>query len=63
MESIEVKRKKLELSRVELARKEQEFRIEERMEEIHRLEAMIEIQITKEQELKAEIEALIIKGI
>lgn len=62
MESIELKRKKLELSRVELARQEQEFKIEERMEEIGRLQSMIEIQTNKEQELKSEISALITKG-
>lgn len=57
--SIELKRKKLELSRVELARQEIELKIEERMEEVRRLEAMIEIQTNKETELKAEITALI----
>lgn len=61
-ESIELKRKKLELSRVELARQEQEFKIEERMEEVGRLQAMIEIQKNKEQELKSEISALLTKG-
>lgn len=58
MDSIEVKRKKLELSRVELARQEQEFKIEERMEEVNRLRSMIEIQKNKENELKAELLAL-----
>ena len=56
---MELKRKKLELSRVSLAREEQEFKIEERMEEIKRLQVMIEIQMKKEQELQAEITALI----
>ena len=59
---MELKRKKLELSRVSLAREEQEFKIEERMEEIKRLQAMIEIQVKKEQELQAEITALLTKG-
>ena len=59
---MELKRKKLELSRVSLAREEQEFKIEERMEEIKRLQAMIEIQMKKEQELQAEITALMNKG-
>lgn len=58
MSDIELKRKKLELSRVQLAREEQEFKIEERMEEIRRLESMIEIQKKKEQELKVEITTL-----
>lgn len=60
---MEIKRKKLELSRVSLAREEQEFKIEERMEEIKRLEAMIELQKKKEQELQAEITALQEKGV
>lgn len=59
---MELKRKKLELSRVQLAREEQEFKIEERMEEINRLNSMIEIQKNKEKELNAEITALISKG-
>ncbi len=60
--TLEVKRKKLELSRVELAREEQELKIEEKMEEIGRLEALIAIQTKKENELKAEITALLNKG-
>lgn len=56
---MELKRKRLELSRVSLAREEQEFKIEERMEEIKRLQSMIEIQMKKEQELQAEIAALL----
>lgn len=59
---MELKRKKLELSRVSLAREEQEFKIEERLEEIKRLQAMIEIQKKKEEELQAEITALVNKG-
>lgn len=62
MSDIELKRKKLELSRVQLAREEQEFKIEERMEEIKRLESMISLQMKKEEELKVEITALINKG-
>jgi len=61
MSTIEIKRKKLELSRVELARQEQEFKIEERMEEIGRLQSTINIQKNKEQELKSEIADLINK--
>jgi len=59
---IELKRKQLELSRVELARQEQELKIEERMEEIGRIEAMILIQKKKEEELKQEIQTLHSKG-
>lgn len=61
MDSIDVKRKKLELSRVELARQEQEFKIEERMEEVNRLKAMIEVQKNKENDLRVELAALINK--
>lgn len=60
--SIDLKRKKLELSRVQLAREEQELKIEERMEEIKRIESLIEIQKKKEDELTAEITALTNKG-
>lgn len=56
--SLELKRKQLELSRVQLAREEQELKIEERMDEINRLKSAIEIQIEKEEQLKAEIAAL-----
>lgn len=62
MSTIEIKRKKLELSRVQLAREEQELKIEERNEEITRLNAMITIQKNKEEELKAEIIILTNKG-
>lgn len=58
---MELRRKKLELSRVSLAKEEQEFKIEERMEEIRRLQAMIEIQKKKEEELQVEIEKLMEK--
>lgn len=60
--SIDIKRKNLELSRVQLARQEQELKIEERLEEIGRLQAMIDVQMKREQELKAEIAALSNKG-
>ena len=60
--SLEIRRKEFELARVELARQEQELKIEEKMDEIKRLEAMIVIQQNKETELKAEIAALKSKG-
>lgn len=56
--SLELRRKQLELMRVEMARKELEFKIEERMEEIKRVQDNIKIQIDKEAELKKEIEEL-----
>lgn len=52
---MELKRKKLELSRVTLAKLELEFKIEERKEEIKKLESMIAIQEQKEMELQKEI--------
>lgn len=56
--SLEAKRKQLELMRVEMARKELEFKIEERSEEIKRIQDNIKIQLEKEAELKKEIEQL-----
>lgn len=53
--SLDKKKKELELERVRLSRKELEFKIEERLEEIKRLEDHIKIQITKENELIKEI--------
>jgi len=53
--SIEVKKKKLELARIELGRQELEFKIEEKLEEIKRLEAHLEIQNTSVQKLKKEL--------
>jgi hypothetical protein len=55
MSKLDIKRKELELGRVEHARKELEFKIEERMDEIERLKSHIEIQLEKEKELKEEI--------
>lgn len=55
MTSLELKKKKLELSRVQVARQELEFKIEERLDEISRLKDHIEIQIKKESELTKEI--------
>jgi hypothetical protein len=52
---LDTKRKKLELSRVRLAREELELKIEERLEEIERLKAHIEIQTKKEAELSKEL--------
>ncbi len=42
--SLDIKRKKLELSKVRIAREELEFRIEERLDEISRIKEHIEIQ-------------------
>lgn len=53
--NLEVKRKSLELMRVETARHELEFKIEERLDEIQRLKEHVIIQIEKEKSLKEEI--------
>jgi hypothetical protein len=55
MDSLALKRKKLELSRVTLAREELEFKIEERLEEVARLQSMVQLQKNKEAELDSEI--------
>lgn len=55
---LEIKRKELELMRVETARHEQEFRIEERLDEIERIKEHIKTQKIKEEELKQEIKKL-----
>lgn len=56
--SLELKKKELELQRVELARKELEFKIEEKKEEMARLHDYVQVQLTKEQELKVEIQKI-----
>lgn len=56
--SLELSRKKLELMRVETARHELEFKIEERLEEIKRIQEHIRIQKEKEEQLKQEIKKL-----
>lgn len=55
---LDIKRKELELLRVETARKELEFKIEERLDDISRLKGHIEIQLKKEAELKEELAKL-----
>lgn len=56
--SLEKKKKNLELSRVRLAREEMELKIQERMEEIERLEGFIKVQFEKEAELEQELQKL-----
>jgi hypothetical protein len=55
---LKLKGKELELERVKLARKELEYKIEERLEEIKRLEDHIKIQLAKEEELDIEIKQI-----
>ncbi len=56
--SLDIKRKKLELMRVETARHEQQFKIEEKLDEIKRLEEHIKIQMAHEEKLAKEIAEL-----
>lgn len=60
--SLDVKRKELELIKVGAAKAELEFKILERMEDIERIKVHIDVQIKKEEDLKAEIEKLTLKG-
>lgn len=56
--SIDKKKKIVELHRVQGARMEMELKIEERKEEIKRLEDNIKIQLAREAELEEEIKKL-----
>jgi hypothetical protein len=58
MNILDVKRKKLELARVQMARNELEFKIEEKMDEVSRIKHQIGLQLEKEEELKQEIAKL-----
>lgn len=55
MNPLELKKLQVELLRVSAAKGEMELRIDERMDEIHRLEEHIKVQVAKEEELKAKI--------
>lgn len=55
MSPLELKKLQVELLRVSAAKGEMELRIDERMDEIKRLEEHIKVQIAKEEELKAKI--------
>jgi peptidoglycan hydrolase CwlO-like protein len=56
--SLETKRKVLELKRVETARMDLEFKIEEKLDEIERLRKHVDQQLETEERLKKEIEEL-----
>lgn len=60
--SLELKKIKLELMRVQTARMDMELKIDERKEEIQRLEDHIKIQSDKELELSQKIQDLSNKG-
>lgn len=56
MNTLDLKRLKLELIKVSAARHELEFRIEERLDEIARVKEHIKVQEDREVELRAKIE-------
>lgn len=56
--SLEAKKKNLELERVTLARKELEYKVEEKLDEIRRLREHIDIQLKAEERIKQEISEL-----
>jgi len=56
--SLDMKRKQLELRRVETARMDLELKIAERQDEIARLSSLVLVQQETEDRLKKEIEAL-----
>lgn len=55
LSSLELAKKKLELSKVRCGREEMEYRVLERMADIERLEENIKLQKAKEEEIEAEI--------
>lgn len=55
MAPLELKRMKLEFVKVQAARADLEFRVEERLDEIARIKDNIKIQLDKEAELSAKI--------
>jgi chaperonin cofactor prefoldin len=55
MSPLDIKKIQVELKRVDAAKEEMELRVQERMEEIQRLEDNIKIQVTKIAELQAKL--------
>jgi hypothetical protein len=58
MASIEQKRKEIELMRVNVARQELELKIEEKQEEIKKLQDYVRIQLEAEEKIRLEIESM-----
>lgn len=56
--SLEIKKKKMELARVRLAREELQLKIEERLDEIERIKRHIAVQVEKETELENQIKGM-----
>lgn len=55
MSALDLKRMKLELVKVAAARAELEFRVEERLDEINRIQEHVKVQTDKEAELQQKI--------
>lgn len=55
MSALDLKRMKLEMLKVAAARAELEFRVEERLDEINRIQEHIKVQLDKEADLAAKI--------
>lgn len=55
MNSLEQKRRELDLKRVQMAMFELQFKIDERLEEIERLKENLKISAAKEAEIKQEL--------
>lgn len=58
MSSIEQKRKEIEFMRVNVAKQELELKVEEKLEEIKKLQEYIKIQVESEEKIKQELEIL-----
>lgn len=56
--NLELKRKEVELMRVQMAKSEMELRIQERQDEVQRLQENIKIQVAAEERLLAELKIL-----
>lgn len=61
--SLQDKRKQLELSRITLSKQEQEFRIEELLEEINRITENVKIQTIAIEKLNNEIKNKDVKNV
>lgn len=55
MAPLEIKRMKLDLIKVAAARADLEFKIDERLEDIERIKAAVQVQLDKEAELTQKI--------
>jgi hypothetical protein len=61
--SLELKRKQVELLRIQASRAELEMKVIEREEEIAKIRSTMDLQLAREDALKVEIEQLTSKGV